>query len=109
MPTQLRSERSRPTPQVHRNGEDTRKNGTQYIRDEKRDALRYSIPILVKWARFFNILLNVTGRVDPSNRRMKLMVNVKVVELDRLLAELLKLGLRHDGTIFRKLHQAILL
>ena len=104
------------------NMEGTRKDSLQYIRDEEGRMLRDPGLILEKWARFFGSLLNKLrleiieglpqwsatddlGIESTGNEliaALRSMANGRAVGADELQVELLKLGLNHDPTMFRK-------
>ena len=110
--------------------EETKKVGSQCVRDEGGRLLRDKGRIRKRWVRFFRSLLNsksdmldpdipkrlpqqpvasVLG-IEPSDEEeiataMKAMANEKAVGPDGLPAKLLKLGLQQDRTILLEFHR----
>ena len=109
--------------------EETRKVDSQCIRDEDGRLLRDKDLIAQRWARFFHSLQNakaekldpdITSKlpqqtfkdnlgVEPTDGEIALalqaMANSKAMGTGGLSAELLKLGLNQDRSIFRELHR----
>ena len=112
--------------------EDTRKVSSEYIRDEEGVLQRDPSQILGRWARVFSTLLNTNPdnlnpyvaaelpqqptahalgdepKIEEVAAALRSMGNSKAVGPDELPVELLKLGLHHNPTILRELHQTII-
>ena len=106
-----------------------RKVESQYVRDEEGSPLRDKVRICDRWVRFFRSLLNAKSDmrdpeipkslpqqpvasalgIKPVNKEiaavMKAMANAKVVGLDGLPLELMKLGFRQDRTVLLELRR----
>ena len=104
-----------------------RKVNSPYIRDEKGELLRDADLICERWVRHFRSLLNaksetldptviskipqrpITEALGPMEDEvaavLRSMANAKAVGPDGVPAELLKLGLHENRTVFRELHR----
>ena len=113
--------------------EETKKVGSQCVRDEEGRLLRDKGRIRERWLRFFRSLLkNKSDMLDADIPKrlpqhpvasalgiepteveiataMKAMANAKAVGPDGFPAELLKLGLQQDRTILQELHRLTIL